>query len=726
MGSRFAAIVLTAALTAATSLTLPAAEVLTPAEWLLDLGRDYPLSPQAGLSDADATITLLFMQAASRLDAAQPEPYLWQYDMLSALGRDREAREALLAYVQKQPDDVAAWLQWVDMSLDPLQSLEERAEWLKGRLEEGRLPSEVTSDLHRRLAELHLNRGDRETAGGEAREALTTFPQNLAAKALLLRLGNDPAPAELLKLDLEILAARPADVGLALRIADQFAAAEQPAVALRLAEHAVAVAELAGPAESLAAAHDLAGWLAARAGDSKSAADHTAKAAAVYKHLLAQPPQALAAPILAEIAWFFARQDATQAAQAEKLARTALLEADLPTARLALGTALGRLGQTEPARQELSKIAGSDSAAALELARLDEAARPALLRSAATRPADARTLAGFIELGASRPVDAEIRPLPQAIPWATLDFPLHPEKYMSLTCAMPSPQMEPGRPWLLSATLRNTGSFPITLGEGFMVVPDLLLAVQTDGDVQRTSGPVLRLSFNKAGRLMPGEQIGIRRSILVGPIRSAMIGTPQVEHQATVTGVLSPVAALDEAGHPFWQPSPGGLVVPPVKFRRTALTASTERVKSLIDLPGSAAVDSRIEATELLAQLLAESQHLAAGRLRYSARSIEAPRVQAALLARARDPDALVRARLAECLRWVVLDRQAEQTAVGLLSDENWLVRGLAMRTMADQRRARFAETLIRGRDGDPDPWVQELCRALLDRGWPAPATRPQ
>ena len=45
------------------ALAGPAAgEPRSVGKWLVDLGRDYPLSPQAGLADADARIALLFME----------------------------------------------------------------------------------------------------------------------------------------------------------------------------------------------------------------------------------------------------------------------------------------------------------------------------------------------------------------------------------------------------------------------------------------------------------------------------------------------------------------------------------------------------------------------------------------------------------------------------------------------------------------------------------------
>lgn len=118
--------------------------------------------------------------------------------------------------------------------------------------------------------------------------------------------------------------------------------------------------------------------------------------------------------------------------------------------------------------------------------------------------------------------------------------------------------------------------------------------------------------------------------------------------------------------------------------------------------------------------LLGEQQHLRAGRLRYGVLPIEAAAVQRAILARAADADWQVRARLAECLRWFVLDPEATRTATGLLADPHWLVRGLAVRLLADQHREKFLPVLEKIAQDDADEWVRRMARALIDRMRPA------
>ena len=150
------------------SLIALAAGVLTPAvgaeprtagKWLVDLGRDYPLTPQAGLSSVDAEITLLFMQAAARVEPDLAEVYRWQVDLLRVLGEQDQARSALEAYVQRAGDDIPARLAWVQACLDARQTADSRAAFCRDELARPGLPLVVSGDLHRWLAEFHWNRG---------------------------------------------------------------------------------------------------------------------------------------------------------------------------------------------------------------------------------------------------------------------------------------------------------------------------------------------------------------------------------------------------------------------------------------------------------------------------------------------------------------------------------------------------------------------------------------
>lgn len=304
-------------------------------------------------------------------------------------------------------------------------------------------------------------------------------------------------------------------------------------------------------------------------------------------------------------------------------------------------------------------------------------------------------------------------------PWAVLDYPFNPGKYLALSWAMPRPELPPGEPWKCTVRLTNKGPFPITFGPQHMITPDLLCSITTRGDRERTSGPTLQFSLYRRLRLAPGETIEDTWMLNLGAIRASMIGTPQVTHRVEVAGVLSPVRLELEDGREAWVPAIGGLTAPPLRFERVAFEATRERVRAVIQQSQSGNVQERIAAMELLAMLLAEHQHLAAGRLRYSAYPIDAAAVEAAILARAADPDWRVRARLAETMRWFGLTTPATQTATRLLTDSHWLVRGLAIRMLADQHREKARPVLERTAENDADEWVRSLAAALLQRMMP-------
>ncbi|MEP0844648.1 MAG: tetratricopeptide repeat protein, partial [Phycisphaerae bacterium] len=203
--------------------TAPAlAGPLSTGEWLVHLGRDYPLSAQASLTNADAHMTLLLMQAAGRVEPALPEAWYWQADLLFALDQPDQARAALAEYVRRAPDDVAAHLRLIERATDALQTAEERAvAWRQSLKDAAALPREVRSDLHRRLAEFHANRGERQQALAEAQAALADFGMNFAARQLLDQLqGVEQTPAWRLEWALAEMVVNPADAAQAVAIGD--------------------------------------------------------------------------------------------------------------------------------------------------------------------------------------------------------------------------------------------------------------------------------------------------------------------------------------------------------------------------------------------------------------------------------------------------------------------------------------------------------------------------
>jgi tetratricopeptide (TPR) repeat protein len=717
---------------------------LTAGAWLVDLGRDYPRTPQAGVSDADAELTLLLMQAAGRVEPGLAEAYLWQYDMLVALERMDAARQVLGRYVQLQPDDIAAHLDWVWREIEQLQTAEARAEFCTAHLKSPGLPRKVASDLHRRLAEFHLNRGERDAAAASAKAAIEAYELNFAARNLLKSLqppSGSAAPEPAIDELLLALSACPNGPALAQSAADSLMQLSLPEAAERLYAHAVALLRLFDPEGELAIAlTDHA--IALQVLDKQTQAREQIEAAAqVWERLLAEQKGKLAPDLTGYMAWFYAFHK-PQPVQAEELARLALAELpDFIVARRALGSAMRQLGRLDEAKAELAAIAELDTAAAAEYALTLSAAREAdaakaALNAATTRPADPlgrMAIAHAVpqvgtEYPTTRSAPPEAARTVKAFPWEVLDYPLNPRKYLSLSFSMLREEMPPGEPWLLTLRLANDGPFPITLGSGMMVSPDLLVTVETKGDRARTTGPTLRFSLNRTPRLNPGESVEITHTIDLGVIRSGMIGTPQVAHDVTVNGVLSPMSFFDAQGHEIVAPAVGGFLADPLKFKRTAFVPTDESMGELMGRLRSADAVSRVAALEALTMLLAEQQHLAAGTLKYSARPIDAAGVQAAVLGMAADPDWHVRARLAECLRWFGLNKAAINTANGLLNDSHWLVRGLAMRTLADHYGPKAQPVLAQAAQADPDEWVRRLTAALNARITAAsapPATQP-
>lgn len=705
----------------------------TPA-WLVDLGRDYPRTPQAGLSDADAEITLLLMQAASRVNPAMAGAYRWQFDMLTALGRNDAADEALERYVELNPADLAAHLRWIEMRVERLQTTEQRAEFCIAQLRRPNLNPVIASDLHQQLAEFHRNRGETDKAAAEARAAVGAYELNFAARQMLAELIAQNLPkssreAANLSEELAELASRPGDHMQAWQIADRLALLNLPEPANRLYGHAISLLQISDPWGNLPVVMTARVLTLRALGKSADAETQTKKASEAWQNLLLRSRGLLDPEPMAEMAWFYVFYE-PKPVEAEKLARMAVVQApDLAVGHRALGAALRLLGQIDEAKAELKTVANRDPAAAGEYAQMlatagdSDGARQTLL-AASTRPADpvgnavlrqATSKLG-VATSAPTPADEKIRQVIEKFPWGVLDYPLHPDKYMSLTLEATQSQLPPGDPWLVTAKLRNIGTFPITLGSDMMAASELLISVDTAGDRPRTTGPTIRMSFDKTTVLAVGQSVEVSGTVNLGAVRAGMIGTPQKTQDATVNAVLSPVRVLNQQGQEVWTAGIGGLKAQPLTFRRSTFVPDAKNMADLQRRLQSSDPLDRIAAMELLAMLLAESQHIRAGRLQYAALPIDTPLTQRLILSRTNDVDWQVRARLAECLRWLELDKDATNVAGRMLSDTHWLVRGLTMRALADQYGSKFQTVLAQASKADPDEWVRQFTAALNAR----------
>ena len=767
------------------SLIVLAAGVLAPGaraeprsagKWLVDLGRDYPLTPQAGLSRVDAEITLLFMQAAVRVEPDLAEAYRWQVDLLCVLGRQDEVRSALEAYVQRAGDDIPARLAWVQACLDARQTAESRVAFCREELARPGTPPVVASDLHCRLADYYWNRGEYAAARREAEKAVSVDTRNLAARRLLMQfVPPEERPIHQVGLLLARLVMAPSDNATAQALAGILDLRGLPAEAEIWYRQAQEVIEAVSPGEvpaDLLVARakaliemnhlDEAEALAKRVveaeptkidtvvlraqvallkGDMRAAEGHFNHAAAMCKSTMEEASRSqkyVDTKIVANIGWVYAHY-APNLEISDRLSRTVLaVEPGDVVAQRALGAVQIRQGEFAQAESTLAPVADQDLWAAIELARALKAAgrqdeAVARLRLAATQPADfeqryeIRSLCKELKIDppATQPAVAAMKSLADALRPEVRDYPFHPNKYLSASISIDRSEVPPGEPWWCTIRLANVGPFPITIGSGLMIEPVLLVVVETKGDRPRSSGGSILVMLDKRLQLAPGETLEIAQTLDIGAIRSGMIGTPHVAQEVQVASVLNPESTTDANGRQTWRPGLGGFRLPAIKFRRVGLNVEPALMRDLLARARSSIAEDRITAMQQLAMLLAEHQHLAAGRLRYAAQPIDVPAVQSAILAMAADDNWYVRARLAECMRWFLLDETTMPTAMRLLNDPHWLVRSLARRLLADQQGDKFLKVLESTSRADPDPWAAQFARALLERQSGAAQTQP-
>jgi len=753
------------------------AEPRSAGKWLVDLGRDYPLTPQAGVSTADAELSLLLMQAASRVEPALAESYRWQVDLLRVLGREDEAQAALETYLQQVPDDIVARLAWVQTRLEGMQTADARAGFCREQLAQADQDPAVTSELHRQLAYYHWNRGEEQKARREAEAAVAEDAHNIAARELLLGLVE---PSERLIHRIGLLLARlemsPADIDAARGLGDEFNLRGLSSDAELWYAHAQHLAELLSPdttptdlllgraamlmelnqldeAETLAKQAVMAepmvidtlivrAQVALLKKDMDAAAGHFRQVEKLCKTRIQDAAKAhenMDSDTLGRIAWVLAHY-ASALDAAERLANAVLeyVTGDV-VAHRTLGSIHMQRQEYAAAERVLTPIAGRDVWGAILLAEALKGAKPqeqavARLRAVATPPANfeqryqIKTLCSQWEVDfpalspevqAAHALAAEFKP-------EIRDYPFHPENYLKASVAMENDDMPPGQPWWCKVRFRNAGSFPITIGRGMMVEPAMLAVIETRGDRPRSSEGAIRIMLDRRLQLGPLEDLEVRQTLDLGPIRSGMSGTPQQGQDVQVTAILNPWSGVDGQGRPIWFTGIGGIRLQTMQFRRVPQHVEVDVMRQVFAGLSSAAVAERITALDQLAMLLAEHQHLAAGRLRYAARPIDANAVQAAVLAMANDGEWYVRARLAEAMRGFALDDATMPTAMKLLNDSHWLVRSLARRLLADQHGNKFQKVLESTAQSDPDDWARRFAEILLERQRQAEAAARQ
>jgi tetratricopeptide (TPR) repeat protein len=187
--------------------------------WLLDTAWNQAATLSKAPTQTDATELVCLLQAATRLDPKLPEAWRQQYDLLSGLGRQAEAVQAIAKYLELAPDDEPVYLAYVAEQVSAAQTAEQRLAACDTWLGRKGIPAAVASYLHHTMAEILANRLQNDQAVSHAREAVRLFPYDLAARRLLLDLTDRRGPAAEMEIALWSVRRNPSDSGAMVQVA---------------------------------------------------------------------------------------------------------------------------------------------------------------------------------------------------------------------------------------------------------------------------------------------------------------------------------------------------------------------------------------------------------------------------------------------------------------------------------------------------------------------------
>jgi len=695
--------------------TAPADSAEPPGLWLVDRASTFALCGTRQPTPAEADYVLLWMRAAATVSPDLPDAWLWQFDLLSRLGRTPEALKAIDEYCRLVPDDVVARLDRIDLGFQACQTLDARADVCRERLDEPGNPPAVVSDLHRRLAELARRQGDDAGAREHAQASIEAFRYNLPARALLIEL-EEPADA--------------------------------PAAQVRLLLDSLAYNPARGEAI----------WNLARYLDDLSLHD---RAVEWYRRLIddirrrqpgAQPPPALLTALAASYGDAGRLEDAFETCNQAMAADPALLDAQILMIRIARLRGLRevadqqrdrvatRLMELEPAILQNRDVAAAVQSAWFHIEYKPDFARAVrLARSAvewapddpeARRCLDRATLADSNPATATAPLGpsthkpdrhAVIEAL-DAFDKAVLSFPDDPTAALQLKVTPASTKVVFGQPMFLTFTLSNRGSYAVTLGaEGMVADPRVIVTVTGPWGGERPVRSILSISLMRTGALLPGESIVVRQSVNVGPVATVMEMEPQRETLLTFSCVFDPV--VDEKGQ--WTSRWKALQPEPVRITRKSVDAAGRGLATLTAATTRGTEAQRAQAVNSLGSLIAERRRAQTGPLDYTALSVDDAAIERTLLAALRDPSPLVRARTVDTLALLKLERRVIDAAAPLLADPNPLVRMLAVDLFANAQGQVFEPVATRLSAADPDPLVKALAE-YFRQTWQSATTQPQ
>lgn len=757
------------AATTGTTVADPAPGDLPAGKWLMDRARHYSLSAGDAHSVGGARLMLVWARAASRISPDLAEAYFGHYNLLELLGRPDEARQALDTYCTLAEDDEVHRLILLGERFEQLQTAERRLEFCRRHLGQHTLPAPLASELNRWLAQTYRGTGETDLARKHARQAVDLYPFNFTAWELLFDLQDAlPGPVEHAKRRLAAIAANPSLTGetwALARLLDSLSLHDRAAVwyfgaLAALArfdpDPAVANALLLDLARSY---HDAGSFddalkfsqqvvqadpgfydarlllieTARRAGRREIVAEQIAVLRKQLAESEADVRQSRDAPGAARVAWFHVDCD-PQPEKALAFAEIALSAApDDRQVRRVHGLALLAARRPAEARKALAPLtagADADQLAAWGLAKalldLDERdAALTVLRDAEqlrrSGMAYERVVESLEQLGAAAlppPDRSRVLAVLDEFDRDVLDFPVNPGRYLRLSAVMVNPTPRFAERWRCRFTLANQGTFPITIGPGQMVAGSLLVSADVHVPGLDPIEGYLPLSLARRHVLNAGEHVEVEQTLDVGPLARVAAMMPQRSLEVAFTVVLDPEQPQGRRKSRL-----GDELVVSARLHRQKVAYTPAVIRPLENAGRSGTPPRRIEALRTMAALLAERLAAMRGQFDYEPVRIDKKGLEAVLRQSLGDPDPMVRACALDSLVMLPLDEDRVQAAAPLLSDSHWLVRLVAVDTLAVRQGPVFRPVAERLAESDPDPLVRELARLHLQR-WEAGGTQ--
>ncbi len=726
------------------------------AEWLVNQARHQ--GHLIGRADPRSVSrqVIAMLEAAASVSEECPDAYYWLYDLYVRMDRGDLARDALARYVRLTPGDDAAQLRLLEMNLSRLQTAEARMDFLRSELKQKTLSRVYESELRRCLAQWHHERRETEFAAREIEQALRLNPMNVPARELAYEMFGETEPAlQRTEMALQLIAMNPSQANLVWDLAEFLDRLSLHAQAQEWYNRAIQIHQRTDttpvPVEfrhklaisyvssgDLAQAKQVADEILREAADfhatrllrahverklglEDAAKEDMLHVASAYEQKADQILKERLADEAAEIAWFYSYHQPNKD-RALALAQLAMSSAE-PTrlARLAHGYALRLNGRTDEALKVLEPLAATDQLAALELAKaqLDRGNRPqaistlhkaaALQYSGIAYGLIADLLAKYGEAAPRSPLHAKVVAALDKFNRRIFDFYDHPEEFLKFTIRFADQAIPPAGPLNVVFRVENIGSFPVTLGEGFMSRPLIAVTACVGGEDGVRFNNYLQVMMNARPLLQPGDAVEKTVAVDVGLFREHLLRTVSQDAEVEIAALFDPVYEDGKLGVGM-----GTIEARPIRMIRSAVETSPEAITALIDLAKSPEAIDRIRSVEVLGALRADAESRLPGS---QAADLPTDAIGGALVSLLGDGDYRVRARAMAAVGWSKLDeRLTNAAAPGVRGDVHPVVRMLAVSLFARQHGDRFLKVLQQLSRSDPSPFVRVMAEGYLPR----------